>query len=238
MIYFRPSQQRGHVNIGWLNSFHSFSFGHYHAPEHMGWGLLRVINDDTVAASAGFEAHGHRDMEIISYVLEGALRHQDSTGKTSVLKAGEIQRMTAGSGIVHSEFNQSPEAQVHFLQIWIHPNERGLEPGYQQRQVPQQGPLTAIVSPDARGNSLKIHQDVVISRLQLQPGESITLPVGSRAGYLHMIEGSAAVNVVDQPLGPGDAVGIMAATGLTLSATADTHLTALWFDLPAFHRPA
>ncbi|WP_221801293.1 pirin family protein [Oceanobacter mangrovi] len=235
MIYLRRAADRGLANFGWLNSHHSFSFGHYYDPQHMGWGLLRVINDDTVDPAAGFDPHGHRDMEIISYVLQGALHHKDSTGRESVLRAGEVQRMTAGSGIVHSEYNHSSEQPVHFLQIWIRPASNGLEPGYEQKVVPQQGSLTALVSHDQRGESLKIHQDVVLSRLQLEAGESRPLAISQRAGYLHLIEGELEVAVDDNDkltLTAGDALGVNQQKQLQVSA--HKPVTALWFDLPVF----
>jgi len=239
MIYHRPAAERGNANFGWLDSHHSFSFGHYYDSQHMGWSVLRVINDDTVDPGAGFGTHGHRDMEIISYVLEGALHHRDSTGRESVLRAGEVQRMTAGSGIRHSEFNHSSSEPVHFLQIWILPNQRNLEPGYEQQAIErqdtaQQGKLTPLVSPDCRGGSLKIHQDMVLSRLQLKADENVELPTSSRAGYLHLISGKMNALIPDHGtivLSKADGLGINGEAGLALKATADS--VALWFDLPA-----
>ncbi len=234
MIYLRKAAERGNANFGWLNSFHSFSFGHYYDPSHMGWGLLRVINDDTVDPGAGFAPHGHRDMEIISYVLEGGLHHKDSQGHESVLRAGEVQRMSAGTGIRHSEYNHSNEDPVHFLQIWVIPNQQGLTPGYEQKAIAQQGKLTPLVSHDQRGGSLKIHQDMVMSRLQLQPGEEIALSASKRSGYLHVIEGALDCQLENHSpltLLPGDGLGVQAEPSLQLQAREPT--TALWFDLPA-----
>ena len=147
MNYIRKSDSRGKVNFGWLNSKHSFSFGSYYDPQHMGWSVLRVINDDQVSAAAGFDTHGHRDMEIISYVLEGAIEHKDSMGNQFVLPAGEVQRMSAGSGITHSEYNHSKTDSLRFLQIWIQPKQLGILPSYQQAKIPQDLAMTALVTP-------------------------------------------------------------------------------------------
>ena len=232
-MYIRKSDQRGRARFGWLDSHHSFSFGHYYDPQHMGWGALRVINDDEVAPGAGFDTHGHRDMEIISYVLQGSIRHRDNMGHESVLKAGEIQRMTAGTGILHSEFNDSRSEALKFLQIWIMPDTQGLEPGYEQRELPQKGALTDLVTPDGRGNSLKIHQDAVIQRLVLDSGEPIKLSTPEkRKGYLHIIRGKLIgndQNALEGELSTGDAVGLRG--GETLSITASRPVEALWFDL-------
>ena len=161
MIAKRRSEDRGAARFDWLDSKHSFSFGHYFDANHMGFGPLRVINEDRVVAGAGFGEHGHRDMEIISYVLEGALEHRDSLGNGSVIRPGEIQRMSAGTGIRHSEYNASPEAPLHFLQIWIEPEQQRLAPGYEERRIPSQnGALTRIGSRDGRDGAVTIHQDV------------------------------------------------------------------------------
>ena len=157
MIYHRPSYERGSANFGWLDSKHSFSFGNYYDPEHMGVSALRVINDDTVTPGAGFGKHGHRDMEIISYVLDGAIEHKDSQGNQFVVKAGEVQRMSAGTGITHSEFNHSEDDALRFLQIWIIPNEMGIEPEYEQKLIEQNGKMTPLASPDGVDGSLTIH---------------------------------------------------------------------------------
>lgn len=227
MFYLRKQTERGHANFGWLDSKHSFSFGQYYDPKHMGVSVLRVINDDTVIAGAGFGSHSHRDMEIISYVLEGAIEHKDSLGQQFVVSAGEIQRMSAGSGITHSEYNASKSAPLHFLQIWIAPDKKGIQPSYQQTAVIQQGPLTALVTPDGRDGSLSMQQDASIHRLQLPAGHTYQLDTQHRPGYLHIISGNTQVN--DYCLTAGDA---LAAIQEKLSVRATTELTALWFDLP------
>ncbi|KZZ46584.1 pirin, partial [Thalassolituus sp. HI0120] len=162
-------------NFGWLNSQHSFSFGHYYDPKHMGFSALRVINDDSVAPGAGFDTHGHRDMEIISYVLEGAIEHKDSMGHSYIVPAGDVQRMSAGTGVTHSEFNHSKQHNLRFLQIWIQPNKLGITPGYQQQKIEQRGKLTPLVTPDGSDGSLSIQQDVSLYRVALNRGESLQL---------------------------------------------------------------
>jgi len=230
--YVRKADSRGKANFGWLDSKHSFSFGSYHDPAHMGISALRVINDDHIAPGAGFDTHGHRDMEIITYVTEGALEHKDTLGNKSVTHAGEVQRMTAGTGIMHSEFNHSQTEPVKLLQIWIQPNQRDLEPGYEQSRIEQQGQLTPLVTPvgkDGLGKdgTLKIHQSAAIHRLQLAEGESFEL-VSNRTGYLHLVSGSALIN--ESEMTEGDALGTP--PGTTLAIQAQSGLEALWFDLP------
>ena len=227
MFYFRHSDERGRANFGWLNSKHSFSFGNYYDPNHMGVSALRVINDDVVIGGAGFDTHGHRDMEIISYVLEGSIEHKDSMGKQYVVPAGDIQRMSAGTGVTHSEFNHSKTDDLRFLQIWIQPNKMGIKPSYDQKKVVQKGPLTPLVTPDGRDGSLSIQQDASIYRLQLKAGEKIDLNTQKRPGYLHVMSGKADVN--NNALNAGDALG---AIEEQLNVSALTDLTALWFDLP------
>jgi redox-sensitive bicupin YhaK (pirin superfamily) len=227
MYYFRYGNERGCANFGWLNSKHSFSFGHYYDPKHMGFSALRVINDDTVQAGAGFDTHGHRDMEIISYVLEGAIEHKDSMGKQYVVPAGDIQRMSAGTGVTHSEFNHSKSEPLHFLQIWIQPNKKGFAPSYEQKTVVQNGPLTPLITPDGRDGSLSMQQDASIYRLQLKAGEELELDTQKHPGYLHVISGSVDVN--HNAFKAGDALG---ASKEILNISAMTNLTALWFDLP------
>ncbi|MDF2180114.1 pirin family protein [Aliiglaciecola sp. CAU 1673] len=229
MDYIRPAVNRGRANFGWLDSRHTFSFGHYYDPKHMGLSALRVINDDQVRGGAGFDTHGHRDMEIISYVLEGALEHKDSTGNQFTIPAGDVQLMSAGSGIMHSEFNASKTDPVHFLQIWIQPNVRGTEPGYQQARIEQKGPLTPLVTPDGRDGTLSMHQDASLSRLILEANEQLTLEVGERSGYLHIISGQAKVQA--QTFAAGDGIGITKSRQISLQAGTDG-LHALWFDLP------
>ena len=228
MLYHRPAQDRGHANFGWLDSQHSFSFGNYYDPAHMGLSVLRVINDDTVTAGAGFGTHGHQDMEIISYVLSGAIEHEDSMGNRFVVPAGDVQRMSAGTGVTHSEFNHSQTEALHFLQIWIQPNVKSSLPSYEQKKVVQNGPLTPIVTPDGRDGSLSMQQDASISRVQLEKGESIEFNTLSRAGYLHVIEGAGRID--DLSLSDGDGLGAYQES-ITLHA-GDQSMVALWFDLP------
>lgn len=229
MDYIRQSDSRGRANFGWLDSRHSFSFGSYYDPGHMGFSVLRVINDDTVKGDTGFGAHGHRDMEIISYVLEGAIEHRDSIGNRFVVPAGEVQRMSAGTGIQHSEFNASRTEPLKFLQIWIEPDVMGIAPGYQQARIEQRGQLTALVTADGRDGSLSLHQDANLYRLRLQPGERFTLQTGGRAGYLHIIDGSADAG--ETTLAAGDGVGFTRTRAQEIVAGAGG-LEALWFDLP------
>ncbi|WP_105102696.1 pirin family protein [Microbulbifer pacificus] len=228
MLYQRRADERGRANFGWLDSRHTFSFGRYYDPKHMGISVLRVINDDTVAPGAGFDAHGHRDMEIISYILSGAIEHQDSMGNEFVVPAGDVQRMTAGTGITHSEYNHSKTDPLKFLQIWIVPNQRNLPPGYEQKTIPQSGRLTPLVTPDGRDGSLTVHQDASIFRAQLEAGEQLTLNTGQRMGYLHVITGS--VQASGNSLSAGDGVGVIDEP-LELIA-GEPGITALWFDLP------
>ncbi len=231
MIYHRPSYERGSANFGWLDSKHSFSFGNYYDPEHMGISALRVINDDTVTPGAGFAEHGHRDMEIISYVTEGAIEHKDSEGNQFVVKAGEIQRMSAGSGITHSEFNHSNDETLRFLQIWIIPNKMGIQPEYEQKLIEQEGKMTVLASPDGAAGSLTINQDASMYRISLEPDETITLNAQQRPGYLHVIDGSGIVNETD--VSAGDGLGVYQDSLAVKSGP--QRLVALWFDLPTRH---
>ena len=243
MDYIRRANERGQADFGWLNSRHSFSFGNYYDPRHMGLSVLRVINDDVVSPGAGFDTHGHRDMEIISYILEGSIEHQDSMGHKHRIDAGEVQRMSAGSGVMHSEYNASNDASLRFLQIWITPNQHGIEPGYEQKTIAQQGKLTELVTPDGRNGTLMMHQDAVISRIQLEPGEQMMLDNQGRSGYLHIISGTVEASSPEQStiteqainLAAADAVGLIDSQTLQLSVPNQQAepLTALWFDLPA-----
>ena len=230
MDYIRLASDRGKADFGWLDSKHSFSFGSYYDPEHMGFSVLRVINDDTVSPGAGFSPHGHRDMEIISYVLEGSIEHEDSTGNHYVVPAGEVQRMSAGTGITHSEYNPSKTDALKFLQIWILPNVQGILPSYEQSSIVQKGKLTALVTPDGQDGSLRIHQDAGIYRLELKPGEQYQLQTGARFGYLHILRGQAKTTV--RTVSAGDAFGFKQDREQRLTA-GDDGLEALWFDLPA-----
>jgi len=228
MNYIRKADERGKVDLGWLQSNHSFSFGHYYDPKHMGVSVLRVINDDVVMPAEGFGTHGHRDMEIISYVLEGALEHHDSTGNTYVINAGEVQRMSAGSGITHSEYNASKTAKVNFLQIWIKPRINGIKPGYEQKKIEQGGALTTLVTPNGTGDSLTINQDMSLYRLKLSAGESYELAAGNRLGYFHIVSGY--ISVKENNFGNGDAFSVDSGESVLIEAKED--LEALWFDLP------
>jgi hypothetical protein len=209
-LQIRNSQERGHVKIDWLDSYHTFSFGHYFDPDHMGFRSLRVINDDRIAPGAGFGTHGHRDMEIITYVLEGALEHKDSLGTGAVIYPGEAQRMTAGTGILHSEFNHSKTEPVHLLQIWIVPEEEGLPPSYEQRAIPleeKRGKLRLIAARDGRDGAVTIHQDAALYASVLEPGERVFYDLkANRHGWLHVARGTATLN--DRSLTEGDAVAI------------------------------
>jgi redox-sensitive bicupin YhaK (pirin superfamily) len=210
MIVIRPARERGHANHGWLDSYHSFSFADYYDPDHMGYSVLRVINEDRVEPGAGFPTHGHRDMEIVSYVLDGALEHKDNMGNGSVIRPGDVQRMSAGTGVRHSEYNASKSAPAHFLQIWILPQANGIAPGYEQKHFePAQldGRLRVVASPDGRDGSVVIHQDAVLYAAKLDGAAEVTypLPPGRRA-YVHVARGRVVVN--GQPLAAGDGARI------------------------------
>ncbi|WP_288389393.1 pirin family protein [uncultured Alteromonas sp.] len=238
MQYIRKSSERGNVNLGWLNSKHSFSFGQYYDANHMGFSALRVFNDDIVQAGRGFETHGHRDMEIISFVVSGALKHKDSTGNDYVIPAGDIQVMSAGKGIRHSEMNASDMEEVNFIQIWIEPNVTGVQPAYLQKSVSDKNGLELLVSESGQDGSLKINQDARISKLALSRGESFDLAVESSptlgAGYLHIVKGELTVNDVKSDkmttLTKGDAIGL--GLGQKVVVLANEEALALWFDLP------
>lgn len=238
MIELRPAAARGSADFGWLKSRHSFSFGRYYDPAQMGFSALRVINDDWVAAGAGFDTHGHRDMEIISLVLSGAIAHRDSTGQSAELPSGEYQLMSAGRGIMHSEFNASSTAELRFLQIWLEPAELGGEPGYQQKDFGNQPGLTLIASPDGRAGSLQLRQQASLYQLKLDSGQSqVFQTTPGRRLYLHLISGTlaghAAAHTDSNPLfslQPGDGVKISEQTDWRLVAT--TACFALLFDLP------
>lgn len=228
MMTLRHAADRGHANFGWLDSHHTFSFGSYHDPAHMGVSVLRVINDDHVAPGAGFGAHPHRDMEIISYVLDGSIEHKDSTGTHSRLGAGQIQVMSAGTGIVHSEYNPDPEQPLHFLQIWIEPERRGVQPRYAQQDVPQQAGLSLLVSPDGRDGSLALHQDAFIHALRIDGQPLQHRLARGRTHYLHVVHGPLSVN--GRRLITGD--GLTLTDEAEIAITADGKGEALLFDLP------
>jgi redox-sensitive bicupin YhaK (pirin superfamily) len=213
MNEIRRSDERGLAEHGWLRSFHTFSFADYHDPKNMGFGALRVINEDRVQPGKGFGTHGHRDMEIISYVLEGGLAHKDSMGNGSVIRPGDVQRMSAGTGVHHSEFNASDREGVHFLQIWIEPNERGVKPSYEEKHfddASKRGKLRLVASGDGRDGSVRIHQDASLYAALVDGGESIAHePQPGRRIYVHVIRGEADVN--GQRLGAGDAMKVWGA---------------------------
>ena len=232
MITLRRSQERGYADHGWLKSFHSFSFADYHDPAQMGFGPLRVINEDRVAPGTGFGTHGHRDMEIISYVLEGELAHRDSMGNGSVIRPGDVQRMSAGSGVRHSEFNHAQDRTTHFLQIWIEPNVTGIAPSYEEKrfsEADKQGRLRLVASPDGADGSVRIHQDARMYVSRLAPGQSLSAELeAGRLGYLHLVRGALTVN--GESLAGGDAAKVHDERQLQISAGADSEL--LLFDLP------
>ena len=232
MISVRPAEQRGHANHGWLDSYHSFSFADYYDPEEMGYGALRVINEDRVAPGTGFGMHGHRDMEIITYLLAGKLEHKDSMGNGSVIVPGDVQRMSAGKGVLHSEYNPSTNEAVHLLQIWIEPNVKGIAPGYEQRHIApdeKRGVLRLIASPEGREGSVAIHQDAKLYAALLDAADALTHPLGAgRRAYVHVARGSVRVN--GQTLNAGDAAKISDETAVTLDVPTDAEV--LLFDLP------
>jgi len=208
MQTIRRSQDRGHANHGWLDSHHSFSFANYYDPDHMGWGNLRVINEDRIAPGTGFGTHGHRDMEIISYVLEGNLAHMDSMGNVKGIPPGDVQRMSAGTGVMHSEFNHAPQQVTHFLQIWIEPSVTGIEPSYEQKTFPEadkRGRLRLVASPDAAEGSVKIHADARVRAGLFDGDEAAELALAAgRKGYVHVVRGEIEAN--GHPLRAGDAL--------------------------------
>jgi redox-sensitive bicupin YhaK (pirin superfamily) len=231
MITIRRAQERGRTQWEWLDSWHSFSFGDYHDPRAMGFRALRVINEDFVDAGAGFPRHPHRDMEIITYVLEGALQHKDSLGNGSIINPGDGQRMTAGRGILHSEQNASKDKPVHLLQIWILPEARGLEPGYEQRAFAPEdkhGKLRLIASPDAANGSVKVHQDVELFAAVLEPGQKVehVLRPGRHA-WIQVARGAVELN--GSPLVHGDGAAVSDEAALTLRASEPSEV--LLFDL-------
>jgi quercetin 2,3-dioxygenase len=231
MIVKRPAAKRGHFDHGWLDTSHTFSFAGYHDPAHMGFRSLRVINEDRVAGGRGFGAHSHNDMEIVTYVLEGALEHADSMGHRSVIVPGDVQRMSAGTGVTHSEFNPRPDEPVHFLQIWILPNQRGLAPAYEQRafaEKEERGVLRLIASRDGRDESVTIRQDVDLFASRLEPGERVAHALASgRHAWLQVVSGRVELN--GTPLGAGDGAAVSRERALEMVALEPTHF--LLFDL-------
>jgi len=233
MLTVRKSNERGHADHGWLDSHHTFSFANYHDPNHMGYRSLRVINEDRVAEGRGFGAHAHRDMEILSYVLEGKLAHKDSMGHIEVLGPNEIQKMSAGTGVVHSEFNGSETEPVHFLQIWIEPKNQGTAPGYEQLKFEPAEKLDRfklLASPEKVAGAATINQDANISVAELTPGKQLTYPLGSkRHAWLHVINGDVTVN--GKSLHTGDAVAADQEQALDVVAQGKANSEILLFDL-------
>ena len=233
MLTIRKSQDRGYADHGWLQSFHSFSFAGYYDPAHMGFGNLRVINEDRIAPGTGFGTHGHRDMEIISYVLSGELAHKDSMGNVKAIPPGDVQRMSAGTGVMHSEFNHAEGQTTHFLQIWIEPNVRGIAPGYEQKafaDAEKRGALRLVASPDGAGGSVKIHADARLYSGLFQGADAVTVPLQSgRKTYVHLVRGALAVN--GHALSGGDAALIEDEAALALADGNDAEV--LVFDLTA-----
>ena len=232
MLTLRRSNERGHADHGWLNSYHSFSFASYHDPAHMGFGPLRVINEDRIQPDTGFGTHGHRDMEIISYVLEGELAHKDNMGNGSVIRPGDVQRMSAGTGVQHSEYNHA-KAPTHFLQIWIEPDVQGIPPGYEEKHFPvadKRGRLKLVASPDGAEGSVKVHQDARIYAGLFDGEEAAQFALAAnRKVYVHVARGSIEIN--GEKLSPGDAVKISGEVAVALANGAKAEV--LLFDLPA-----
>ncbi|MBD2104715.1 pirin family protein [Leptolyngbya sp. FACHB-261] len=231
MITLRPSDERGHANHGWLDSYHSFSFASYYDPQHMGFRNLRVINEDRVQPGHGFGTHGHRDMEILTYVIEGALEHKDSMGNGSVIHPGEVQRLTAGTGITHSEYNHSQSESVHLLQIWILPQAQGIKPGYEQRQFSleeKRDQLRLIASPTGRENSVTIHQDVDLFATVLAADEQVIHTLKpNRHAWVQAVQGTVTLNGLT--LKAGDGAAISSEDKITIEAKAAAEV--LLFDL-------
>jgi quercetin 2,3-dioxygenase len=231
MITLRKATERGHANRGWLDSYHSFSFADYHDPQQMGFGSLRVINEDVVQPGKGFGTHGHRDMEIITYILAGALGHKDSMGNGSVIRPGDVQRMSAGKGVLHSEFNPSQSELVHLLQIWIEPNVIGIEPGYEEKHfdaASKRGRLRLIASSDGRDGSVLIHQDAAVYAALIDGGERVTHQLApQRKAYVHVARGRVSVNGAG--LGAGDALKAGGESALVLERGDNAEI--LLFDL-------
>lgn len=233
MMLVRRSEARGHADHGWLRSHHSFSFADYFDPQWMGWGNLRVINEDRIAPGTGFGTHGHRDMEIVSYVLKGNLAHKDSMGNVEGIPPGEVQRMSAGTGVMHSEFNHAPDSETHFLQIWIEPNVRGIPPSYEQKafaDAEKRGVLRRVASQDASDGAVKLHADASIYAGLFDGAESARLALDpTRKAYVHLVRGELSVN--GQALKTGDAVALRDEAALVLDQARDAEV--LVFDLAA-----
>ena len=233
MISVRPATERGHFDHGWLDTWHSFSFSDYYDPAHMGYSALRVINEDRVAPGGGFATHGHKDMEIMTYILSGALEHKDSMGNGSVIRPGDVQRMSAGTGVRHSEYNPSPDQPVHLLQIWLLPNRLGVAPGYAQRHFPEEtrrGRLCLLMSPDGRNGSIDSHQDALVYSTLLEDGEVVGLDLErGRRAYVQVARGGVRVN--GQDLAAGDGARIQDEARVEIAGLGSAEV--LVFDLPA-----
>lgn len=229
MLFIRKNQERGRSQVGWLDSYHTFSFSEYHDPEFMGFGMLRVINEDTVQSGYGFGMHPHNNMEIISYVIEGALEHKDSMGNGSIILPGEIQRMSAGTGVKHSEFNHSKTELLHFLQIWIIPDKQSLSPGYEQKTIAsERNHLSLIGSPKGGDNAVTIHQNVNLFQAQLDKKHSISYEfTPEKKGWIQLVKGSVDVN--GQQLSAGDGAAILMENAINITGLEDA--TLLLFDL-------
>ncbi|MCA8941699.1 MAG: pirin family protein [Planctomycetes bacterium] len=232
MIRKRPSQERGHADHGWLNAYHTFSFADYYDPKHMGFGVLRVINQDRIQPSRGFATHGHDNMEIITYVISGVLEHKDSMGNGSQIRPGDVQVMSAGTGVTHSEFNPLDDSETHLLQMWVLPAERGTEPRWDQAEFPleqRRGRMQRVVSPTGADGSLTVGQDVTLWAGLLDAGDVATAELApGRRAWLHVARGSLVLNGVE--FGPGDGAAIEQETGLRLEGRSGAEF--VWFDLP------
>jgi redox-sensitive bicupin YhaK (pirin superfamily) len=231
MLTIRKAEDRGHANHGWLNTYHTFSFANYYEPKHMGFRALRVINEDRVSPGNGFGTHGHKNMEIITYVLEGALEHKDSIGTGSVIQPGEVQRMSAGTGILHSEFNHSKSESVHFLQIWLLPEKEGLPPSYEQRNfspAKTPGKLHLVAARDGRDAAVRVHQDVDLYAAVLEPGDRVSHSLQpQRHAWVQVARGAITLNGLS--LDKGDGAAISEETDVVIEATTDAEI--LLFDL-------
>lgn len=235
MISKRPAEQRGRARLDWLNSFHSFSFGDYHDPAHMGVSNLRVINEDTVEPGGGFATHGHRDMEIVSYVLSGQLQHKDSMGNGSIIRPGDVQHMSAGTGVQHSEYNPSATEPVHFLQIWLQPNRVGVKPGYAQQffsEEERRGELRLLVSPDGRDGSISAHQDALLYGALLEAGEVVQYSLDcERCAWIQVARGEVSVN--GMALSEGDGARLESESTVRIGGKEGKESSeVLLFDLP------
>ena len=233
MLTLRKSSDRGYADHGWLKSFHSFSFAGYFDPKHMGWGNLRVINEDRITPGSGFGTHGHRDMEIVSYVLSGNLAHKDTMGNVKGIPPGDVQRMSAGTGVQHSEFNHAPKDITHFLQIWIEPSEKGIAPSYEQKsfaEAEKRGQLRLVASPDGANGSVTVHADARLYAGLFDGAEAAQVTLDpARKGYVHLVRGELEIN--GQKLSGGDAALLQAEAQITLAHGKDAEV--LVFDLAA-----